>query len=170
MAAARLLRRCTLARARLSALVTDSAVDVQHPGHLAGVEAEDVAQDEHGELARRKQLKRGHERQRDRLGLLVARLGTGRRVGRALEENVGKRLQPHDLAEPASARAARTPARPTPSRPPAGRATRVEAPVGRDPVQPGAQRGAPRTRRARQAASIVSWTASSASATDPSIR
>jgi hypothetical protein len=50
---------------------------VQHAGHLVRVESEDVAQDEDGELARRQDLKGGHEGQGDGLGLLVAGLRTG---------------------------------------------------------------------------------------------
>ena len=73
---------------------------VEHVGHLAGVEPEDVAQDEHGELARRQDLQRGHEGQRDGFGLLVAGLRAERHVDRTLEEGVGIRLEPHDFAEP----------------------------------------------------------------------
>ena len=54
---------------------------VQHPGHLAGAEPEDVAQDEHGELARRQHLQGGHEGQGDGLGLLVAGLRARRHAG-----------------------------------------------------------------------------------------
>jgi hypothetical protein len=72
---------------------------VQHAGHLAGAEPEDVAQNEDGELARRQDLQGGHERQGDGFGLLVARFGAGRPVDRTLQEGVGKRLQPYDLAE-----------------------------------------------------------------------
>ena len=45
---------------------------VQHAGHLARVESQDVAQDEDGELARRQDLQCGHEGQGDGFGLLVA--------------------------------------------------------------------------------------------------
>ena len=47
---------------------------LQHAGHLARVEAEDIAQDEHGELARRQDLKGGHEGQGHGFGPLVASL------------------------------------------------------------------------------------------------
>src|SRR3984885_15285461 len=64
---------------------------LQHPGHLAGAESEDVAQDEDGELARRKHLQGGHEGQRDGFALLVAGLRPERLDG-PLEERVRKRL------------------------------------------------------------------------------
>ena len=135
-------RRCRLARARLRALLTDSTVESSMLGHLAGVESEDVAQDEHGELARRQDLQRGHEGQRDGFGLLVAGLRAGRRVDRTLEEGVGKRLEPYDLAEPGRLGRFNPGDVPLLGGAPAGRATRVEAPVGGDPVEPGAERGA----------------------------
>ena len=122
--------------------MTDSSGHLQHAGHLAGVESEDVAQDEDGELARRQQLQGGYEGQRDGFGLLVAGLRPGRRVGGALEEGVRKRLQPDGLV--ARRRHGRFELRHVPllGRAPARRAARVEAPVGGDLVQPGAQRGA----------------------------
>ena len=64
------------------------------------MESEDVAQDEDGELARRQELKGGHEGQGDGLGLLVAGLRAERHVDRTLEEGVGKWLEPDDFAEP----------------------------------------------------------------------
>jgi hypothetical protein len=129
-------RRCRLARP------FEGAVDrfdgrVQHVGHLVRVESEDVAQDEDSELARRQDLQGGHEGQRDGFGLLVAGLRAERHVDRALEEGVGKWLEPHDLAEPG--RLGRFNLGHVPL---LGRASRVEAPVGGDPVEPGAERGA----------------------------
>ena len=122
--------------------MTDSSGHLQHAGHLAGVESEDVAQDEDGDLARRQQLQGGHEGQRDGFGLLVAGLRPGRPAGGALEEGVRKRLQPDGLV--ARGRHGRFELRhiPLPGRAPARRAARVEAPVGGDLVQPGAQRRA----------------------------
>ncbi len=73
---------------------------VQHAGHLAGVESQGVAQDEHGNLARRQHLQGGHEGQRDGFGLLIAGLRAGRPAGRVLQQGVRIRLQPYDLAEP----------------------------------------------------------------------
>ena len=72
---------------------------VEHPGHLARAEPEDVAQDEDGDLARRQDLQGRHERQGDGLGLLVAGLRPERDIERP-EQGVGVRLEPHDLAEP----------------------------------------------------------------------
>ena len=115
---------------------------VEHVGHLAGVVPEHVAQDQHGELARGQDLQRGDEGQRDGFGLFVAGLGAERHVDRALEEGVGKRLEPHDLAEPGRLGRLDPGDVPLLGRAPAGRAQRVEAPVGGDPVEPGADRGA----------------------------
>ena len=75
-------------------------------------------------------------------GLLVAGLRAGRHADRALQEGVGIRLQPDDLAEPGRLGRFDPGHVPLLGRAPAGRAARVEAPVGGDPVQPGAQRGA----------------------------
>ena len=66
---------------------------VEHVGHLVRAEPEDVAQDEHGDLARRQNLQCRHERQGDGFGLLVAGL-------RADQQRVGKWLEPSDFAEP----------------------------------------------------------------------
>ena len=62
--------------------------------------SEDIAQDEGGDLARRQDLKGGHERERDRFVLLIAGLRAERPVDGALEEGVGIRLEPYDFAEP----------------------------------------------------------------------
>ena len=105
------------------------------------MEPEDVAQDEDGELARRQDLERGHERQGDRLGLLVPSLRPQRHVHHALEEGVGERLEPHDLAESGRLRRLILGDVPLLGRAPAGRTARVEAPVGGDPVEPRADRG-----------------------------
>jgi hypothetical protein len=106
------------------------------------VESEDVAQDEDGELARRQDLESGHEGQGDGFGLFVARLRAGRHVDPTLEEGVGIRLEPNDFAEPG--RLGRFDMRHIPLLrwASAGRTQRVEAPVGNDPVGPGADRGA----------------------------
>src|SRR6266545_2020430 len=137
---------------RLSALQAgagpfEGAVDrldgrVEHVGHLVGVESEDVAQDEHGELARRQDLKRGHEGQGDGFGLLVAGLGPERHVDRPLQEGVGIWLEPYKFAEPGRLGRFNLGHVPPPGGASAGRAPRVEAPVGGDPVEPGADRGA----------------------------
>jgi len=106
------------------------------------MESEDVAQDEDGDLARRQVLQGGHERQGDGFGLLVAGLRVSGNVGRTVGEDIGIRLEPHDLAE--SGRFGRSIVGhvPLPGRSSAGGATRVETPVGGDPVEPGTERGA----------------------------
>jgi hypothetical protein len=107
------------------------------------VESEYVAQDEHGELARRQDLKSGHEGQGDGFGLFVASLRAKRHVDRTLEEGVRIWLEPYDLAEPG--RVGRFNLRHVPlhGRASVGRAKPVEAAVGGDPVEPGSDRGAP---------------------------
>ena len=114
---------------------------VQHVGHLARTEAEDVAQDQHGDLAWRQDLQGGHECKRDRFLLVVAGLRAGRHAEGAFEEGVGIRLQPEDLAESGRRGWFDVGHVPLLGRPAAGRATRVEAGVGGDPVEPGSQRG-----------------------------
>ncbi len=96
-------------------------------GGLARRPAEDVAGDQRGALPRRQDLERGQERQRDglprdghRLGLLVARRGL-------VEQPVGVGLQPRHLGM----RVRRGP--------PGAAPEHVQADVGGDPVQPGAE-------------------------------
>src|SRR5580698_10921483 len=101
------------------------------------MESEDVAQDEDGELARRQDLKALHEGQGDGFGLHVARLRAERHVDRTFEESVGKWLEPYDLAEPKRLGQFDPGHVPFLGGSPAGRAKRVEAPVGGDPVEPG---------------------------------
>ncbi len=108
----------------------------EHVGHLAGVETEDVAQDEHGELARRQHLQSGHERKRDGFGLFVAGLGTERHTERVLEQHVGKRLEPRDLAEPGRLGRFDTDNVPRLRGTAACRTQRVETLIRRDPVEP----------------------------------
>jgi hypothetical protein len=96
-------------------------------GGLAGRPAEDVAGDQRRALSRRQDLERGQERQRDglprdgyRLGLLVTRRGR-------LEQQVRVGLQPRHLGK----RVRRGPPGAVPEH--------VQADVGGDPVQPGAE-------------------------------
>jgi hypothetical protein len=114
----------------------------QHVGHLNGVKSEDIAQDEHGELARRQDLQRGDEGQGDGFGLLIPRFGAGRHVDRPLKEGVGIWLEPYDLAEPGRFGRFILGDVPRLGRSTAGRAKRVAAAVGGDSVEPGADRGA----------------------------
>ena len=116
--------------------------DVEHGGYLAGVKAQDVAQDEDGDLAGRQGLKGGHEGQRDGFGLLVAGLGAWWRIDDPDEKGVGEGLQPGGLAALGRLGRFHPGDIPLPSGAATGRAARVEAPVGGDLVQPGAQRGA----------------------------
>ena len=86
---ARGCRRCRLARARLSALVTDSWVVSRMLGCFAGVESEDVAEDEDGALTGRQQLQGGDEGQRDGFQGLKPGVRSGCAVGEPLEQDVG---------------------------------------------------------------------------------
>src|SRR6201999_4406334 len=74
--------------------------------------------------------------------LFVARLRAERRVRRTLEEGVREWLEPHDVAE--SGRRGRLDPGNVPllGRGPSARTQDVEAAVGRDPVEPRADRGA----------------------------
>jgi hypothetical protein len=112
----------------------------EHGRRLLGRVAEHVAEYERGRLPRRHPLQPGHEGKFDRLGGLVPGLRARRGVGDALEQRVRVRLEPGDLAAPG--RLGRLERRHRAGRDaPPGRAQRVEALVGRDPVQPRAQRG-----------------------------
>ena len=140
-------------------------------GHLAGVEPEDVAQDEHGELARRQDLQGGHEGEGDGFGLLVAGLGAGRQGGRTGQERVGVRLEPDGLAEPGRLGWL------DPGNVPrlAGRRLAVRSALRHRLVairysQVRSEARPSNPPRPCQAASSVSCTASSASCRDPSIR
>ena len=115
---------------------------VEHGGHLGGGIAEHVTQHEHGHLTRRQELEGGHEREGDRLALFVASRGVGRPVDHAVEECVGDGLEPDDLAEARGLRRVDSRHVPLLRRSSRRRAPRVEAPVGRDAVQPGAKRRA----------------------------
>ena len=129
-------------------------------------EAEHLAQDQHGALARRQVLERGDERQLDALALLVARLGRRLAVADAVAL-VRVRLQPDGstsgVARPVARAGRRAPRSigSTRLRPPRDR---VQARVGRDPVQPRAERRArPNPASPRHARSSASCSASSAS-------
>src|SRR6476619_2523331 len=112
----------------------------EHLGYLARVDPEDVAQDEHGQLARRQDLKSSYEGQRDRLGLFVPSLRPQRHVHHTLEEGVGEWLEPDDLAEAGRLRRLILSDIPLLGRASAGGTTRIEAPGGGDPVEPRADR------------------------------
>src|SRR5215475_13104678 len=93
------------------------------------VESEDVAQDEDGELARRQELKRGNEGQRDGFRLLIPGLRSERPIDRTLEEGVGKGLEPYDFAEPRRLGRFNPRYIPVLGGSPTGRAANVQAPV-----------------------------------------
>ena len=142
--------RCRMAaRARLSALVTDSSVVSEHAGRLAGGEAEHVAQDEHGPLPGRQQLQGGDEGQRDRLAGLVPGLRVRARVGQPLEQDVRVGLAARSPRRAGSARGCRQPGESGPSRAAAGRrAARSGSGWWRPGTARSGPRSAPRTRRA----------------------
>ena len=146
---------------------------LERVGDLAAREAEHVAQDQHGALARRQVLERGDERELDALALLVASLGRGEAVLEA-EPLVRVRLDPDRLDERLGRgrRAGRPPGR---SRSAARAWAAARSPSGRrwsrscratSAASCGPRTGAARARRR----SSASWSASSASWTEPSIR
>ncbi len=111
----------------------------EHGRRLLGRVAEHVAEHERGRLPWRHALQPGHEGQLDRLGGLIPGLRARRSVGDALEQRVRVRLEPGDLAAPGGFWRLERRHRAGRDAPP-GRAQRVEALVGRDAVQPRAQR------------------------------
>ena len=121
---------------------------VQHVGHLARVESEDVAQDEDGELAGRQDLKGGHEGQGDGFGLLVAGLRAGRHVDRRPRGGRRETARARRPRRAGSARAVQLRARPTPW-PGAGWPSGARRGTGwwRSGRARSAARRAPRTRR-----------------------
>ena len=92
----------------------------------------------------RQDLQSGDEGQRDGFGLLrsVPSGPSGMSID-TLEERVGIRLEPHDFTEPRRLGWFNLGHVPLLGRTSAGRAKRIETSVGGDPVEPGADRGAP---------------------------
>src|SRR5215218_6699785 len=133
-------RRCRRARARLRALLTDSTVESSMPATSLAWNPR-TSRKTRTASWRGGRTCRGHEGQGNGLGLLIAGLRAERHLDRALEEGIGIRLQPYDLAEPGRRWWCNPRYVPLGGRASAGRAARVEAPVGGDPVEPGAQRG-----------------------------
>jgi hypothetical protein len=111
---------------------------VEQLGDLAGLPAQDLAQDEHRALAGRQVLQRRDERQPDRL----ARCGDLRRIAIGQHAGVGHGLQPRLLGQDARQRRVgrRRRGQVHRSRAALGALQHVEGDVRRDPVQPGAQR------------------------------
>ena len=151
---------CIVARARCRALLAAATLVSSSRRRLAGRPAEHVARDERGPLPGRQHLHRGQERELDRLSLDDDRVGlvVGRRD--LVEQPVRVRLQPRHLGE-----------RLHRGQPPRRCAADVEADVGRDAVEPRPeQRAAVEASRLRHARRNVSWTASSASSNEASMR
>jgi len=118
---------------------------------LPGGEAEDIAQNQGGALAARQVLQRRDERQLQRLASFVARLGPRGAVGDA-ERLVRVGLDPHPRGQAPGALAQLLPGWRTvvDRQHPLGTArNRVNADVGRDPVQPGAHRASTAEARIR---------------------
>ena len=115
---------------------------VEQLGDLVRLPAQHLAQDQHRALPRRQVLQRGDERQPDRL---PGDRDLGRVAGRRAAPAVGHRLDPR-RPRAAAARAATSAVAAGPQVHRPGAALRavehVEADVGGDAVQPGAQRGA----------------------------
>ena len=121
--------------------MTAASRGVEHAGHLGAAEAERVAEHEHGPLPGREVLQRGDECQSHRLSHFVARVRPRCRVHELFEQHVRVRLEPDRLAQ--ASRLGRfdhgwnLPRAATPA------AQDVQAPVCRDPVEPGANRCSP---------------------------
>ena len=127
-------RRRAVAERRAGAL--QRAVDrgdarLERVGGLLGGELEHVAQDQHRALAGGQDLDQREEAELDRLARDDDRVGLVGARGDLVEQPVGIGLQPRDLGERADL-----------LRPAALAADRVQARVGGDPVQPGAEPGA----------------------------
>jgi hypothetical protein len=112
---------------------------VQHLRDLTGREVEHVAQDQGSALPRREELQRRDERERDRFAGLVAGLRPGCRVGEVGEQHVGVGAQPDHFAAAGRLGRGDVKRRQVGGRVPPGRAQRVQAAVGGDPVQPRAE-------------------------------
>ncbi len=134
--------RCSrVARARCRALLADADRGLECRGRLAGGVAEDLTQDQHRALVRRQVLEGRDEGQLDRLAALVAGVGTDQPV-LELELVVGIRLDPDGLGDRHSRLTEGIGARPEIDRMDplsVAPSDRVQAGVGGDRVEPGAQ-------------------------------
>ena len=142
---------------------------LQEGRHLSGAPTEHVPQDEHRPLPGCKVLQRGDECQPHRLADTARSAGSPSR-GRTKLSGAGWIQVASGRASPRRSSPAATGATSIGSarRPPL---QHVDADVGGDPVEPRAQPArSSNLGSARQARSIVSWTASSASWIEPSIR
>ena len=114
---------------------------VEQLGHLGGLPAQHLAQDQHGALAGRQVLQRGDERQADRVsrGGQFGRVAVGRQ-----HPGVGHGQDPRVLGQAGRQRSVGARRRPQVHRPgPALRSPQhVEAHVGGDAIEPRPQRGA----------------------------
>ena len=114
---------------------------VEELGHLARLPAQHLAQDQHGALPRRQVLERGDERQPDRLAG-HRHLGRVRRPRASALSGIGSiQVTSERVCRLASIGLARR-AEVHRQRAPLAAVQHVEADVGGDPVQPGAQRRA----------------------------
>ena len=143
---------------------------LEHLGDFGGAKAEDLAQHERGALAGRQVLQRGRECQPHGLSGFVARRRPSGGIGDPFEQHVRVWVEPRRLGHPG--RLGRLGHRRYLLWAALAVAERVQAAIGGDPVQPGAERGAllEAASSPRQAASSVSCTMSSASCSDPRIR
>ena len=161
--------RPSVARARCSALLTEATVVSEQLGDLARLPGQHLAQDQHRPLPGRQVLQRGDERQPDRLP------GDRRpRPGRRRRQRPGRRAPARARWSPAARR--RAAARPSSGRAPGpsggpgaalpfsmSRQTLVAMRYSHDRSD---DRPSNRS-KPRQARTIVSWTASSASKAEP---
>ena len=141
---------------------------VEYLGDLLGAEAEHVAQHEHRALLRREVLKADDERQRDRLFGLVARLRSGSVVRDALDQDVGVGLEPDRLARRVGSGISVI--RGSSGRRRLARRASSDRLVAIRYSQARTDARSSNRSRPRHAASSVSWSRSSASCTEPTIR
>ena len=114
----------------------------EHLGDFGGVVAQDVAEDERGALARGQQLQGGDEGQGDGLGGLVAGLRSGALVDEVVEQDVGVGFQPgRGVAGAGGFGQGGLGQRGGDAGASAVGAQHAQAPVGRDLIQPGPERG-----------------------------
>ena len=114
----------------------------EHLGDFGGVVAQDVAEDERGALAWGQQLQGGDEGQGDGLGGLVAGLRSGALVDEVVEQDVGVGFQPgRGVAGAGGFGQGGLGQRGGDAGASAVGAQHAQAPIGRDLVEPGPERG-----------------------------
>ena len=139
-------------------------------GGLPRAESEHIAQQQHGALVRGEQLDGGDERQRDRLAGLVTGLGPGRLIREPLQQHVRIGLQPQHLASRVGSGVGTGSGAAVTGRCLEDRSWLRHRLVAMRYSQVRTDERPSNPSRPSHAASSVSWSASSASCSDPSMR